>query len=647
MPYDHLLAPMTLRGLELRNRVVFPAMATGFVADGGHVSDQLIDYHVARAEGGCGLLITECCSVHTPSAPRNFLSIADDTYVAGLRRFTDAVHAAGARCAVQLWQGGMAAWGQDPAALELVTASGLPTPGGQIPGSSVEKIAEVVQAWGEAAARAVAAGFDAVEFHCAHNYSPHSFLSPALNQRTDEYGGSFENRARYPLECIRAIRASIPDDMPLLMRIDALDDELPGGLTRDDVIAFCRLAQEAGVDVLDVSRGNIVTSAIKYEVPPIDLERGFNVENAAAIRRGTGMPTIAVGRINHPAQGDDIIASGMADMVVVGRGQIADPDFCRKAAEGRAEDIVMCVACNQGCFDRFVLGQPITCLRNPRVGREGEGTLQVTGRPRRVLVAGGGVAGIEAALVLQERGHRPVLCEASGALGGQFELAGHAPRKGEMRDAAVSRGEQAVRAGVEVRLSTPVTPALIDEVAPDAVVVATGAVPRALPVPVEDGANLTDAFAVLRGEAPAVRSGVRSAVVIGGGLVGLEAAEHLAEQGVAVTVVETAEAVGGDLGQLRRICVMEAVAREGITVVTDATCARVTAAGVVVESDGELGEIAADLVVAAVGSVPVDHSALVEHCAARGIECHVVGDAVSARRAIDAIAEAYEVARAL
>ena len=646
MPYDHLLAPITLRGLELRNRVIFPAMATGFVADGGYVTDRLIAYHVARVAGGCGLNVTEATSIHAPSAPRSFLNISSDEFVPGLRRFTDAIHAAGGRAAVQLWQGGLAAWGFDPERLELVSPSGVPLPGGgAVPGSSAATIAEVVDAWGEAAERAVRAGFDAVEFHCAHNYSPHAFLSPALNQRVDEFGGSFANRARYPLAAIRAIRDAIPDGMPLLMRIDAQDDELPGGLTVDDVIEFSKAAGEAGVDALDVSRGNIVTSAIKYEVPPIDLPRGFNVENAGRIRRGTGMVTIAVGRINAPDQAEEIIASGKADMVVVGRGQIADPDFVAKAAADRAQDIVRCVACDQGCFDRYTdpAFARITCLRNPAVGHEADGAPTPTLRPLRVLVAGGGMAGMETAFVLAQRGHKPVLVESGDHLGGQFEVAGLAPRKGEMADAARSRADQVARAGVEIRLGTVVTPSLVDEIAPDVVVDATGARPIHPSIPGGDRENVTDAVAVLTG-----RAHVHGSVaVLGGGLVGLEVAEFLAERDVPVTVVEMTDEVGRDLGQLRRICVLEALAAEGVEQLTGTTVTAIRKGAIVVEQDGLTREVPCDTVVLAVGSRPDDHTPLATHCAERGIAYHVVGDAVRARRALDAVAEANALARTL
>ena len=212
--------------------------------------------------------------------------------------------------------------------MECIVPSETNLGGVVVPGASKEKIAEIVKAFGEAAKRAVETGFDCVEFHAAHGYSPHSFLSAGINKRDDEYGGSLENRARYSLECLREIRKNIPKDMPLLMRIVAHDDYLEEGLSIEDIIEFCKMAKAEGVDVLDVSRGNAHSAGVKFEVPSIDLPRGFNVENAARIKAETGMTTIAVGRINDPKQADDIISSGKADMVVIGRGQIADAEFC-------------------------------------------------------------------------------------------------------------------------------------------------------------------------------------------------------------------------------------------------------------------------------------------------------------------------------
>ena len=371
--FDKLFTPITIKDMTLRNRIIMPAMGTRFTED-RFVNEKHIAYHVARARGGSALNIVEVSSVHALSAPKMFLSIAEDKYIPKLKELTDAIHAEGGKAGIQLWQGGLAV-GMDQTAMILLSSDTELAPGFTVPGISREMIAEVVDCYGKAAARAVAAGFDCIEFHCAHNYLPHSFLSDGLNHRTDEYGGSLENRARFPLECIRAIRAAMPEGMPLFMRIDAQDDGFgEAGLTVEDTITFCNWAKDAGVDVLDVSRGNIVTAASKYEVPPLDLPRGFNVDNAARIRKGTGMLTIGVGRINDPQQAEDILEADKVDMVVMGRAQLADPDFCNKCKEGRVEDIDRCVGCNQGCLDGFAdLNMPhITCLRNPAIGRETE-----------------------------------------------------------------------------------------------------------------------------------------------------------------------------------------------------------------------------------------------------------------------------------
>lgn len=639
MPYPHLLAPLAVRGLTLRNRVLMPGMATGYAVNGGHVSQRLIDYHVARARGGCGLNITEATCVHTPSAPANFLSISDDQFLPGLMELTTAIRDAGGASCVQLWQGGPVVGFLDPS---LVTV--FPSEGYGPDAASVDLIHECVTAFGTAANRAARAGFDCVEFHCAHNYSPHSFLSGGFNHRTDQYGGSFENRMRYPLECLRAIRANIPREMPVLIRVSAIDDLLEGGTTLEQMIEFLNYCKLAGVDIVDVSRGNTFTAALIYEVPPIDIPRGFNVENAAAIRKGTGLITCAVGRINDPKQAEEIIASGKADMVAIGRGQIADPEFVTKAAAGRASDITKCVACDQGCYDRFAGGHPmgITCLQNPRVGREAEFSVTKAKHPKKVLIAGGGMGGMEAAALLKERGHKVILCEATGALGGQFVLAGMAPRKDEMKDAALARAKQLKRHRVDLRLKTKVTPALIKREKPDAVIVAVGGEPIRFKVPGIDGRNVSDSVKVLTGKSKAKGN----VAVIGGGLVGLEVAEYLAEKqpGVTgVTVIEMLGACGEGLGMLRKQSVDANLEREGVCTMVDTKCLAIKPGAVVVECGGCQQEIPADHVVIAVGSRAVDHSAIDKACEKLGIPYWVIGDAVQARRAIDATAEAAEV----
>lgn len=643
MKFKNLFSPIQIRGLKLRNRVVFPAMATNLIETGGYVTDKLIDYHVARALGGNGLNITEAASVHTPSAPKNFMSVSDDKFIPGLKQFTDAIHAAGGKACVQLWQGGIVAAMGDPTAMVIVPSE-IPVGNAVIAGASTETIKEVVKAFGDAAKRCVTAGFDCVEFHAAHGYSPHSFLSAAFNKRTDEYGGPLENRAKYPLECIDSIRSNIPKDMPLLMRIVAQDDYVENGLTIEDIIAFCKMAKDAGVDVLDVSRGNAASAAVKFEVPPIDLPRGFNVDNAARIRKETGMITIAVGRINDPQQAEDIIKSGKADMVVMGRAQIADPEFCNKAYAGNEDGIVRCIACNQGCVDRYVNKAEfshLSCLRNPAVGREKEYALVQTDKPKKVLIAGGGMGGMEAAITLKARGHNPIFCEKDSKLGGQFLLAGLAPRKKEMSDSAVSRAQQTADAGVDVRLNTEVTPKLIGEISPDVVIIATGALPAQFDIPGIDRPNVCNAYDIFSDRVHV--SG--DIIVVGGGLVGLEVAEYLTERGNHVTVIEALEGIGREFGSFRQICVMENLYCSKIAIMDKTKCVEIKDGAMVVETGGKLVDLKCDYAVIAIGSKSNDYEDIKSICEKAKIPYYVIGDAAKPRRAIDAIAEAAEIAR--
>ena len=645
MNYENLFSPIQIRGLELKNRIVFPAMGTKMATEDKFVTKQLINYQAARAKGGCGLNFTEVCSVFDKAAPKKFLAVSDDKYIAGLKDLTDAIHEAGGKAGIQLWLGGLAV-GSDQSQM-IIIPSPIPVPGTEytLQGASLETIKEAVEAFGAAAKRAVEAGFDVIEFHAGHNYTPHSFLSPYFNRRTDEYGGELKNRSRFLIECIGAIRENIPEDMPLFMRVDAHDDYLEGGLTIEEVIEFCKMAKGAGVDVLDVSRGNFSSAAIKYEVPPIDLPRGFNVDNAARIRKETGMLTVAVGRINDPSQAEDILESDKADMVVIGRAQLADPEFCNKAMVERAEDIVRCVGCNQGCYDGFVSTEMpfITCLRNPALGREEEYQFNITGSPKKVLIAGGGIAGLEAALQLKKRGHNPVLCEATSSLGGQFALAGEAPRKGEMKAAALAMGEQVMREGVEVKLNTPVTKELIGELKPDVVFVAIGSAPMEMKIPGANLPHVTNSHDVLAGKSRV--SG--KAVVIGGGLVGLEVAEYIHDSAESITVVEMLDKVAKDLGDLRNICVMESLYAGGVQTVTSAKCIEIRNDAIVVERQGEIEEIPCDSVVVAIGSRSRSYDDMKAYCGEQGIPVHVIGDALQARRALNAVAEANEAVRAI
>lgn len=643
MKFEKLFTPIKIRGMKMENRVVFPAMGTKMPTEDKFVTQKLINYHVARAEGGNGLNMVEVSSVHAPSAPKYFLSIAEDKYIPELKKLTEEIRNAGGKSAVQLWQGGTAVASDRDAMIIVPSEINIPGTDIKIPPAKTQTIWEIIKAYGTAAKRAVEAGFDAIELHAGHSYSLHTFLSAAFNKREDEFGGSVENRQRYLLEAVKAIRKNIPEDMPLFMRIDAHDDYLENGLTIEDIIDVCKKAGQAGVDVLDVSRGNMFSAAIKYEVPPVDVERGFNVENAAKIRKETGMLTVAVGRINSPDQAEKILEDDKADMVVMGRAQLADAEFCKKAKAGKEDSIVYCVGCNQGCFDGFTdPSMPhITCLRNPALGLEKEMELVETDNPKKVFIAGGGIAGMEAAITLKRRGHNPVLFEKGKSLGGQFALAGMAPRKGEMKDAMDKMADMTEKEGIEIRLETPLTKEIIEKENPDEVIIAIGAKTIELAIEGKDLDHVYNSHEVLAGEVK-VEGEV---VVIGGGLVGLEVAEYLSERGNKASVVEMMDEVGKDLGQLRKISVMESMYKNGIKAYTNAKCLAIKENTIIIKEEEKTEEIKADVVVIAIGSRSRDANEIKEYCDEKNIKYHTIGDAFKARRALNATAEAAKIAR--
>lgn len=632
--FEHLLSPIKIRGLELKNRIILPAMGTRMASEKGEITDRLIAYHAARAKGGCGLNIVEVAAVHRPSSPAHFVWICEDSLIEGHKKLTDAIHENGGKAGIQLWQGGLAV-SMDPSA-QILLPSDMNLGQYTIPGITLEQIKEVVFYYGQAARRAVEAGYDCIEFHLAHNYLPHSFLSGGLNHRTDEYGGNFENRCRFPLEVIDAIRNNIPEDMPLFIRIDAHDDFLEKGLTIEEVIDFCNIAKNHGVDVLDVSRGNILTAATIYEVPPIDVPQGFNIENASRIRKETNMLTIGVGRINHEDFAEKLLAEDKVDMVVMGRAQLADPELVNKLKEGRTQDIIHCIGCDQGCYDGFtdvVNREFITCMRNPNIGHEAEHTFTKTENPKHVWIVGGGVGGMEAAKVLKELGHEPEIFEASDHLGGQFIIAGKAPGKKEMEDATIEMAKQTERI-CKIHLNTKVTPEMIEEKKPDHVIIATGALPIALRLDGEDQIHHVQANDVLMGKEKL--SGYIA--IIGGGLVGLEAADYLATQGCKVTVLEMKDKIGADLGSLRQIAVMMKMNQLKVELKPSSKVNSLSKEGVVLES-GQT--IPCEHVVYAVGSKSVDNSELCSMMDKLSIPYQIIGDAKAARRALNAIEEGY------
>ena len=637
MSYDALFAPIKLRGLELKNRVVLPGMNTKMVKNKHDIAEDLVAYHAARAAGGCALNIVEPACVCPETHAYLYLGLYTEHHSEELKKVTKAIHDNGGLACVQIWHGGFV----PEAFFDKTNKRETPDT------ITHERIQEIIKQYGVSAKLAVEAGFDALEFHAAHTYLPHEFMNPSLNNRTDEYGNqSLENRCRFNLEVIREMRANMPEDMPLLMRLDAIDELMPKVTTVEETIQFINWAAEAGVDAADLSRGNAMSLATVYEVPPYNLEPGFNMDNIAAVKAGISIPVIGVGRVNTPDVADKLIREGKIDMIAVGRGQLVDPEWCNKAKEGRDDEIRRCIGCTQGCYDKVVdpKASHITCTRNPMLCLEYKG-LPKTESPKNVMVIGAGIGGLVCAEFLKARGHNPTVYEASDEVGGQFVLAGKAPKKEEFTKAVLWEAEECKRRGIEIKTGVTVTPELIAEVKPDHVVVATGAHYVAPQIPGLDGADVVTAEDVLSGKV--MPKG--EVVILGGGGVGCETAQYLIANGVKDVRVMDAKRVGNGMGMLRTMFLdieypgdtIKKSNKSKVTSVEDHTLNYKFTDKFKKTSDKSRHF---DTLVVAFGTVSRPTADLTAKCEELGIAYDVIGDAKEVRMGLDATADAYAVA---
>lgn len=639
MSYDALFSPFKIRGLELKNRIVLPGMNTKMAKNKHDIGEDMIAYHVARAKAGCALNIFECVALCPAPHAYMYMGLYNDHHVNELKKLTDAVHEVGGKMGIQLWHGGFSPQ------LFFDETNTLETPDNL----SVERIHEVVEEFGQGAKRAVEAGFDVVEFHAAHSYLPHEFLSPGMNKRTDEYGGSFENRCRFAFEVIAAIRKNIPEDMPFFMRVDCIDELMEQNMTEEEIVEFINRSADLGVDVADISRGNAMSFATVYEVPPFNLPHGFNIENIYKIKKQIKIPVVGVGRIKTGELANKVIEEGKFDLVAIGRAQLADPDWITKVREGRENEIRQCIGCVQGCYDAIIdpKMKHITCTHNPMLTQEYKG-LPKTDSPKKVMIIGGGMAGLMAAQILKKRGHNPVIFEASDKLSGQFQLAGVSPMKHEWAEVAKWEAEQVINQGIEINLNTPVTPEKIAEVAPDHVIIAIGSDYVKPEIPGIDSSNVYSQYQVLKGEA----NPTGHVAVVGCGLVGAEVAELLASRGQKVTAMER-KGVGTGLNMLRRMFLSPEfkyykIAKMSGTNVTGIEPGKVH----YVMSDKKTktvteGTLECDAVVICTGITSRSSSDLQSKCEELKIPFNVIGDAAKARDGRIATLEGYEVGMAI
>ncbi|MCL5109776.1 MAG: FAD-dependent oxidoreductase [Chloroflexi bacterium] len=631
-----LLEPITVGYLQLRNRIVVPAMNTNYPTLAGEVTDQQVEFYRARAKGGAGMIVTGFSYVHPLGrGPARMLASYDDQFVPGLARWAAAVKAEGAKACLQIAHVGRRANSKTIGA-QPVGPSAITPAGGELPRAlSKAEIEELVVAFAKAAARGREAGFDAVEVHMAHGYLLSQFLSPPANQREDEYGGSLENRARFPLAALRAVVAEVGKDLTVICKING-SDYVEGGITLEEAMATARLLEAAGAQMITVSAGNDATG--QMGVQPAYYPRGVLVPLAAGVKSAVSIPVAAVGRINRPDVAESILQEGKADLVAMGRALIADPELPRKTAEGRAVEIRPCTGCSFGCIWRVGQGGEMACSNNPVAGREASLKVTPADQPKQVVVVGGGPAGLEAARVAAERGHQVTLYEKAPELGGLLNVGAVPPHKYELPNLISYYATQMEKLGVKVVAGKEITPKLLTRLAPEALVVAAGGVPLQLPVTGDPG------FALLVSEVLRAQSRVgQNVAIVGGDSVGCEVAEYLGEKGHKVTILEMRDVCLTDVRPEIKRLLLESLAKLGVEIKLGA---KVVAAGdgaVTYEQGGESKLLAGlDNVVFALGSKP--NLRLLEEAQTKGIEAYAVGDCARPGNVFDATHSAFEVA---
>jgi len=631
--FERLRSEGRIGRLTIPNRVVMPAMGTNLSATGGGVTDDIIAFYEARAKGGVGLIITEVTRVEGGRGISDPCQLAAYRYsdIADLQRLIGAVQKYGTRIFIQLQHPGRMASplvaGETPVAPSPVADPSTPD---NVPrGLTEDECAEMVGKFVFAAYVAKSAGADGVELHGAHGYLINEFLSPAMNFRTDRYGGSFENRMRFVEEIIAGIKSGCGKRFPVSVRINA-EEGLPGGIDPEEAARIAAALERAGADAINVSCYSLGC------IEPGSYEQGWKKYMAAAVKKAVSIPVIAVSNIKDPSVAEALLEEGVCDFAGVGRGLLADPEWAAKTFSGGESVIRRCIGC-LSCFAEIANLRQVRCAVNPKTGREREYLNPVRdGEGRAVAVIGGGPAGIEAALVLKERGFAPVIFDGGERLGGTLNTADRGYGKDKITKYVDSLVAQVEDAEIEVRLGREVTPEDVGGLDPSGVFLACGGEPCIPPVPGTDLDFVCTAEDVLLGRAcPEGR-----VVVVGSGMTGLETAETLALKGCGVTMVEMLGEVGPGMYYLVVLDVMNRINPHNPVVLTGHRLERIVPGGVELSrlSDGEKVAVQADSVVLAVGVAP--RKGVTELFKATFPDAVVIGDARCCGRILEATQDA-------
>jgi len=638
-----LFEPINIGGLTLKNRIVFPAVTTLFDTHYDFKGqNRSRDFYAEIARGGAGLVTIGALQATYPGRRENRVAINQDKYLPVLKEWVAAVRQNGARAAAQLSVWNYWAPGGVGTAAENVSPSGIVTvpENGYPQGFDLEKmgvvtrpltVAEIIRMEheiAESAARAVRAGFDAIEIPAVSGNLFSRFVTPHTNRRDDEYGGSLENRLRFLLETLAQVKQAA--GRPVIVRIPGLD-MMPWGITLEDSLEIAPRLERAGASAISVMPGWYETRQPRHQ---LYTDRGAFVYLAAAIKKTVNIPVLTNMRINTPELANAVIAEGRADMVALGRPLIADPEFPNKCRQGRTTEIRHCVACCV-CYEEIGLDKPCRCSVNPKFGLAAEPEILPAVKPKHVLIAGAGPAGLEVSRVAALRGHRVTLYEQAGEIGGQLRFAVLPPHKSEWQTLIDYYEHEMARLGVTVRLKSELTPGVIDSEKADVLVIATGARPLIPPIPGLDMPHCATALEVLTRQ----REVKTPVAIIGGGLIGCETADFISQDGTGVTILEMLDEIGIEIGPHNRWLILARLRQAGVRLVPRTTVLEVTADGVLVENPDGRQLIRAASVVIAAGMTCVGDLAL--NIAASVPENYLIGDCVAPNRVRYAIEQGF------
>jgi 2,4-dienoyl-CoA reductase-like NADH-dependent reductase (Old Yellow Enzyme family)/thioredoxin reductase len=635
-----LFSTFSIKDIKLKNRIVMPGLASFLIGDDGSISEATVEHYRRRAAGGPAMIIMEACSVSPEGVVSNHQArIYDDRFIEGLSEIAMVIKSEGSVPAVQIHHGGrqtsVKVIGRKPLAPSPIPC---PTIRGDVEPLTIDGIHEIVQKFGDAAERAIQAGFELIEIHGAHGYLINQFLSRVSNIREDEYGGDIVGRSRFAIEIVEEVRRRVGPEFALSFKISA-QEFVPDGLDVPESIEIIKLLVKAGIDIVQVSAGNDITP--EWICQPMFMEKACLADSAEQIKKALNIPVMAVGRINDPIIANKVLLKKQADLVCIGRGLLADPEMPNKARQGRLDEIRICIACNT-CMESIFRKGRIECLVNPMLGHEKEMAFVPTRKPKKIMVVGGGPGGLNVAWVAAKRGHEVHVYEKLSTLGGQL-LAGSIPgHKKELRSLIKFQKIQIKKFGVRCHLNHEVKIKDIQTLNPDVVVLATGSQPTIPPVDGIDRNIVLTYENVLNGNPPSFKR----AVVIGGGATGLELALHLTEYGCSVNIVEMLAKIGSGLESMTKKILLGKLKENNVKIMTEAKLIRVESAGAVVaRNDGTALLVEAERVIFATGTRPFND--LYKKVKSLGYETHQIGDCLEARNAKAAIYESAVLGRSL